>query len=67
MSRAVQHILDQVRSLSPEDRASLVAELQAAYAERVFGKYAFVPTSAEALCERRHEEIKLEDQANIRS
>jgi hypothetical protein len=61
MSAAIHEILKQVRSLTPEDRARLLEELQALNAEQVFGKYASVPSSSEAFCSRKRSEIDLED------
>jgi hypothetical protein len=64
MSPVVDQILKQARNLTPEERAALFEELQALNAEQVFGKYASVPTSSEAFCNRKRHEIDLEDRSN---
>jgi hypothetical protein len=61
MSLRVEQILEEVRSLPPEDRARVLSELQSFEADRVFGKYAPVPTSSASFCERKRDEVDLEN------
>ena len=71
MSRTLERILEDVRSLTEEERERLLNELtnipspittsKATVSGDLFGKYAFVPTSSEEFCRRKVEEIDLED------
>ena len=73
MSIEVQQILTVFRTLSPEDRQSLSKALAseqaisipspkpAGIAASICGKYAFVPTSAEAFLARKREEAASEN------
>ena len=63
----VEQILEQVRNLPPEDRARVLSELQSLEADRVFGKYALVPTSSDAFCERKRDEVDLENPRELHS
>jgi hypothetical protein len=63
----VEQILEQVRNLPPEDRARVLSELQSLEADRVFGKYALVPTSSDAFCERKQNEKEGENHTDLRS
>jgi len=73
MSQAIERILEEVRSLSPEDRRQLLESLQGAppvlprpvpeFADRVYGKYAHVRTSSEDFCARKADKISLEDRS----
>lgn len=73
MSQAIERILEEVRSLSPEERRQLLESLQdpspaAAstsfeFADRVYGKYAHVRTSSEDFCARKADEVSLEDRS----
>jgi hypothetical protein len=63
----VEQILEQVRNLPPEDRARVLSELQSLEADRVFGKYAEVPTSSDAFCKRKRDEVDLENPTGLHS
>jgi hypothetical protein len=73
MSQAIERILEEARSLTPEERRQLLESLQGAppvpactdseFAGRVYGKYAHVRTSSEEFCARRADEISLEDRS----
>jgi hypothetical protein len=70
MSQAIERILEEVRSLTPEERCQLLESLRGVsplpartsseFAGRVYGKYAHVRTSSEDFCARKADEISLE-------
>ena len=71
MSQAIERILEEVRSFTPEERRQLLESLQGSpplpastsseFAGRVYGKYAHVRTSSEDFCARKADEVSLED------
>ena len=73
MSQAIERILEEVRSLTLEERRQLLESLQGSpplpastcseFAGRVYGKYAHVRTSSEDFCARKADEISLEDRS----
>jgi len=73
MSQAIERILEEVRSLTLEERRQLLESLQGAslvpscpsseFAGRVYGKYAHARTSSEEFCARKADEISLEDRS----
>ena len=73
MSQAIERILEEVRSFTPEERRQLLESLQGSpplpastsseFADRLYGKYAHVRTSSEDFCARKADEIFLEDRS----
>ena len=72
MSQALERILDEVQSLTPEERRQLREFLElepdasppprpADLVRQIQGSYAHVPTSSEAFIARKAEEIELEN------
>jgi hypothetical protein len=70
MSQAIERILEEVRSFTPEERRQLLESLQGSppspgstsseFAGRVYGKYAHVRTSSEDFCARKADETSPE-------
>jgi hypothetical protein len=71
VSQAFERILEEVRGLTDPERTRLLRELEnrilarahtkPAAVGQLFGKYAFVPTSSDAFCSRKADELELED------
>jgi hypothetical protein len=64
MSGTLAEIIEKVETLTNEEREVLLKTLRADRAsivDRLYGKYAFVPTSSDAFCERKREEVELEE------
>jgi hypothetical protein len=65
MSGTLAEIIEKVETLTSEEREILLKKLEADNArdevDRAYGKYAFVETSADAFCERKREEVELEE------
>ena len=62
MSTAVEKILEEVQHLTPKEREELLHALEkTASRPNAYGKYAHVRTSSEEFCERKAEEIALEE------
>lgn len=64
-SQALDHIIEEVKTLTPEERRQLVAHLErderTADLRRIQHKYARMKTSSDAYAARKAEEIELED------
>ncbi|HJQ33547.1 MAG TPA: hypothetical protein VJ866_15285 [Pyrinomonadaceae bacterium] len=65
MSTTLDRIIEEVRSLNPEEqrqlREMLEREARTAELRRIRGKYAHVPTSSDDFAREKQEEIELED------
>lgn len=63
-SQALEHIIEEVNTLTPEERRELLAHLErderTADLRRIQGKYAGMKTSSDAFAARKAEEIELE-------
>jgi hypothetical protein len=74
MSRAVERILAEIKTLTPAEQRELQGLLgqsqtssprpTAQLVNEIKGKYSFVATSSEAFAARKQEEIDLEDRRN---
>jgi len=74
MSPAVEKILAEINTLTPDEQQELQKLLRqndtsssrptAELVHKIKGKYSFVATSSEAFTDRKQEEIDLEDQRN---
>ena len=64
-SQALEQIIEEVNTLTPEERRQLLAHLErderTADLRRIQGKYAEMNTGSEAFAARKAEEIELED------
>jgi len=64
-SQALEQIIEEVNTLTPEERRQLLAHLErderTADLRRIQGKYAEMKTGSEAFAARKAEEIELED------
>lgn len=64
-SQALEHIIEEVNILTPEERQQLLAHLErdrrTADLRRIQGKYVGVKTSRDSFAARKAEEIELED------
>jgi hypothetical protein len=65
MSAALDRIIEEVKTLTPEERRKLLAHLtqgeRTAELRRIQSKYAHMKTSSDAFAARKQEEIELED------
>ena len=63
-SQALEHIIEEVNTLTPEERRQLLAHLErderTADLRRIQSKYAGMKTSGDAFAARKPEEIELE-------
>ena len=64
-SQALEHIIEEVNTLTPEERRQLLAHLErderTGNLRRIQAKYAGMKTSSDAFAARKAEEIELED------
>ena len=64
-SQILERIIEEAKSLTPEERRQLIAHLEkdarTAELRRIQSKYAGMKTSSEAFAKRKAEEIELED------
>jgi nitrate reductase assembly molybdenum cofactor insertion protein NarJ len=64
-SQALEHIIEEVKTLTPEERRQLLAHLErdrrTADLRRIQAKYAGMKTTSDAFASRKAEEIELED------
>lgn len=64
-SQALEHTIEEVKSLTPEERRQLLAHLErdrrTADLRRIQGKYAGMNTSSDDFAARKADEIELED------
>ena len=69
MSGTLAEIIEKVETLTDEEREILLKKLEADNAsievDRAFGKFAFVPTSSDEFCERKRQEVELEERHRI--
>lgn len=65
MSATLTEIIEKVDTLTADERAILLKKLEAdaatAAVDQAYGKYAFLPTSSDAFCEGKREEVELEE------
>jgi len=64
-SQSLEHIIEDVKTLTPEERRQLLAHLErderTVELRRIQGKYAGMKTSSDGFAARKAEEIELED------
>lgn len=64
-SQALEHIIEAVNTLTPEERRQLLAHLErdkrTADLRRIQGKYVGMKTNSDSFAGRKAEEIELED------
>lgn len=64
-SQELEHIIEEVNTLTPEERRQLLAHLErdrrTADLRRIQGKYVGMKTSSDSFAARKAEEIELED------